>query len=177
MSETPQPHPSDNLPSGYLAAEQLPEHLTVDTELLPWLREPHELTVAKCDIDGGTSFYLASVVGSHRRLIAAAEGMTDDQKQITDNMFYSRIAGFVQNGHAPNVDTLPKPATDFPIHVMRNKGGQRAYFGIPLLPLKPGEQPVPVVLRLGVCDKNKQGEVMKVLTDASKREQMRKKSK
>lgn len=155
------------LPSGFLHAEQLQETLTVDSSVLPWLTEPLELHVARCVIEGGKEFLLASAISSHRRLVAAAEGMTDSQKQITDNMFYSRIASFIEGGYARTVEAMPEPSTPFPINVMRNKGGQRVYFGVPTLSIA-GQEPQPVVMRLAVCDKNKQGEVMKVLSGASK---------
>lgn len=157
-----------NLPSGYISAEQLQANAFVDQRALPWLDEPYGLSIANCGIEGGKTFLVASAIGSHPRLIAAAEGMTDKQRHITDNMFYARIASYIESGYASNVETLPKAVTTFPIHVMRNNGGQRVYFGVPRLDIAGDD--VPVVLRLAVCDKNKQSEVMKVLSASSPRE-------
>lgn len=155
-----------NLPPGILASEQVIPAYTVDESVLPWVEDLYSFSIARCDVGDNTEFLLGSVIDSSKRLRQAAEGMTEHQRGITDNMFYSRIAGFIQGGQASNVDTLPSSATPFPIHVMRNQGGQRVYFGVPRLQLVEGEDPQPVVIRLAVCDKNKQVLVMRVLSGA-----------
>ncbi len=167
----------ENLPSGYLSSEQLDAHPVIDSQTLPWLKEPMELSIAKVTVEGGDSYLMASAVSSHKRLVEAAQGLTDHQRQITDNMFYSRLPSFIKNNFANNVETLVKMNAPFPVHVMRNKGGQRVYFGMPLITLEEGQEPEPVILRLAVSDKNKQGEVMKVLSAGSESEKRMHKSK
>jgi hypothetical protein len=161
------PQPESNLPSGYKSAEWLPKPIKLDENVLPWLKSPLEISVSRCELDSGTSFYVASAISSHDDLVEAAKAMTKKQKHITDNMFYSRLAGYVENHASGNVETFPRPSTPFAIHVMRNNGGQRVYFGEPKLKVPGEEEPVSVFLRLATCDKNGQGDIFKVLTGAS----------
>lgn len=122
-------------------------------------------------------FLLASAVGTSDKLIEAANGMTKQQRENADNMFYSRIPEVVCRGYSPNVETLPSPVTKFSIHVMRNKGGQRVYFARVMLGIPEEQVTGPTILRLAVCDKNKQALVMSVLSGFSDRQKQRKLSK
>lgn len=167
LRETP------NLPSGYRSVEQLPQPARIDGTVLPWLRDVYDLSLAHCELDNGASFLLASAVGTHPDLVKAAEAMNDHEQRSTNNMFYSRLASFVDSGHSPQVETLPEPSTPFPVRVMRNKSGQRVYFAVPRLVVpstveRPQPSEEPVVIRLGACDKNKQKLVVPVLTKIDK---------
>lgn len=166
-----------NTPSGYESSHGLQERATVDGNTLPWLDRPQELSVSQCTLQSGETFLLASAVGTSPRLVEAANAMTDSQRQNVDNMFYSRIPTVVSKGYSPSVGSIPTPVTDFPIHVMRNKGGQRVYFARVNLGLKEEQTSGPTVVRLAVCDKNKQGVVMSVLSTANDRQNRRKMSK
>lgn len=180
MPEPIEQAPRPNLPDGIRHAEQLRQGVTVGPETLPWVQKgAYEMSITKVTAEDGTEFLLGSAVDSHPRLQKAAEAMDDHQRGITDNMFYSRIAGFVDKGFSTAIETVPKESTNFPIHVMRNKGGQRVYFGVPRINIDPSTPDVkePVVIRLGVCDKNKQGETLKVLSGASEKENRKKMSK
>jgi hypothetical protein len=170
-----QPTLNPNLPSGFLHVESYPEAALVSDDQLPWLDGSAKLSLASCEVQNGQTFLLANAVGTHPNLIAAAESMNGQQQKSVNNMFYSRIQSFVENGHAPNVETMNNQATEFPIHVMRNKSGQRVYFGLATLQGESGSS-LPVVIRLGACDKNKQGLVMSVLADISGNSQRRKSS-
>lgn len=163
------------LPSGYLAVEQLAERPVVDAQMLPWLSGPVDLGVTRCTLANGETFLLASAVGTSPKLVSAAESMTDHQKRIADNMFYSRLPTFIMNGHANNVETMASPSTPFPIKIVRNPGGQRVYFGV--IGLSVGRAPERTVIRLGVCDKNRQAAVLAVLSRKNDRENRRKLSK
>jgi hypothetical protein len=164
------------MPSGYESSMTLPEQALIDQEVLPWLDGPVPITVGEFRLQTGEEFKLASVIGTHPKLVEAAEGMTENQKRHTDSMFYARIPTVVSQGYSPNVETLPQPATDFPIYVMRNNAGQRVYFARTRIDLDKGEVE-PVVLRLAACDKNRQSLVMDVLSAASSRQRQRKMSK
>lgn len=156
------------LPPGVQSSELYRDHFELDSTTLPWLHEPYDVSIVRCVVSDDTNYLLASAVGSHRKLEEAANGLTPHQSGVVNNMFYSRLAAFAQHGNAVStIDTLPNPATPFPIRVMRNQGGQRAYFGVPLLPVGESGALLPVVLRLGVCDKNKQTLVMPVLADVT----------
>lgn len=160
-----------NMPPGIISSEMLPGRFELPEGTLPWVDGPYEVSIARCDTGDDTSYLLASVVGSHKQLEGAAEAMTDKQSRNANNMFSSRLAGYMQHGQAPGVDLLPKPVTDFNIHVMRNNGGQRVFFGITEVAINDGEPPQPVVLRLAACDMNRQSQVIRVLTTASANEQ------
>lgn len=116
-------------------------------------------------------FLFASAVGTSDKLVEAAEAMHDGQKRSADNMFWSRIGGFIANGYHPKVETLPEPVTDTPIHVMRSPAGQRVYFAVK--DLADGKK---LVIRLAVCDKNKQSLVMRVISAAGQRKQQKMRS-
>ena len=172
-----QVNPTISMPSGYESSHGLQERATVDGNTLPWLNQPQELAVSQCTLQSGETFLLASAVGTSPKLVEAANGMTDKQRQNTDNMFYSRIPAVVSKGYSPSIEIMPSPVTDFPIHVMRNKGGQRVFFARVNLGL-PEEQTLgPTIVRLAVCDKNKQSLVVSVLCSASDKTQRWKMSK
>lgn len=154
-------------PSGYESSHGLQERATVDSNTLPWLDQPQELAVSQCTLQSGETFLLASAVGTSPKLVEAANGMTDKQRHNTDNMFYSRIPSIVSKGYSPSIEIMPSPVTDFPIHVMRNKGGQRVYFTRVNLGLPEEQASGPTIVRLAVCDKNKQSVVVSVLSSAS----------
>ncbi|HEV7453820.1 MAG TPA: hypothetical protein VGO07_01020, partial [Candidatus Saccharimonadales bacterium] len=103
-----------SIPSGYEAAWQLPETALIGGDTLPWMDQSAELKIAHIALQGGNEFFLASAVGTHDKLVEAADGLSRQQQQNADNMFYSRLPGFIENGHAPNIETLPKPSTDSP---------------------------------------------------------------
>jgi hypothetical protein len=155
-----------DLPSGYNRVEQYPVTAQVDSETLPWLQEPTDLTLARCTLDSGESFLMANVVGTNDRLIQAAKGLSEQQTKNVNNMFYSRLPQYVSEGHSPAVDTMVDVVTPFPIKVMRNNGGQRVYFGVTQLQLADGDTR-PVLLRIGACDKNKQALVIKTIANGS----------
>lgn len=152
------------------ASEMAAKPVVLGTEDLPWLNEPVELTAAAVTMKDETCppFLVASALGTSDRLVDAAQGMTEGQRENTDNMFWSRIGNFVKDGYHPRIETMPKPSTEEPIHVMRNNGGQRVYFTF-----RKTDEGMPVVVRLAVCDKNKQKQVMKMLSGATDKENRR----
>lgn len=175
MSVEQQPT-TPQLPSGFEAVRALQEYALVDETVLPWVDGQVELSLAECRLANGESFILANAVGTHPKLVAAAEAMTDQQQTNVNNMFYSRIQTYVEQGYAPNIESMPAPGTGFPIKVMRNQGGQRVYFGMTNLLLTSGETR-PVVMRLAACDKNKQSSVTSVLTGLSDKAMRRRNTK
>jgi hypothetical protein len=166
-----------NMPSGYEDSVSLEQTVLVDGNILPWLNRPYDLKVAECTLQSGEKFLLSSAVGTSPKLVEAAHAMTDSQLKITDNMFYSRIPTVISQGYSPSVETMPSTSTDFPIGVMRNKGGQRVYFARVNLGIPQEQAYGPTIVRLGVCDKNKQENVMSVLSGSSYRQMRRKMSK
>jgi hypothetical protein len=150
-----------NLPSGYERVEQLSEKIAVGPDVLHWVNEPQELSVAKCTMSTGQEFYLANAVGTNSKLIEAADSLTEHQQRNVNNMFYSRLPGFMENFYSSGVDTKPSRSTELPLYVTRNKAGQRVYFSTPEVQVE-GE-PTRIALRLAACDKNKQWQVLKVL--------------
>jgi len=146
------------------ASEGLGSPLQVSTTEMPWLTHETELSAAVVTMKDETcpQFIVASAIGTDDRLVDAARGMTDGQRTNTDNMFWSRIGGFVRDGYHSRIETMPDTSTEHPVHVMRNNGGQRVYFTT-----RREDNGMLAVVRLAACDKNKQGKVMKVLSSAS----------
>ncbi len=125
-----------------------------------------ELIPALCEAQGGVSFYLASAIGTHPKLIRAANRLNSHQQANVDNMMYSRLPPFVQNHCSSLVEIVHNASTPFPIHVMRNQGGQRVYFSGVNLPTSEGGT-VSTILRLGVCDKSDQELVSSLLAQGN----------
>lgn len=167
MGEIPTQNP--NLPSGFISVEQYPESAIITPDILPWVKEPMTVGVVQCEIQGGHTFLLASAVGTHQRLINAAEALPPQGQKNANNMFYSRLQGFIADGHAPQVETLKGPATDFPIHVMRTGYGTRVYFAKTNVPGENGST-LPLYMRISACDKTTQPGVLKVISGLSARE-------
>ena len=164
------------LPSGYEASRQIPETGAITPEQLPWLDGPMDLSIAEVTLQSGDTFYLASAIGGNKDLVQAAEGMTDHQRRITDNMFYSRLPEYVQNGFTQAADSVPDPPTDTPILAFKNKGGQRVYFTTLTVALKGTHDPetgrereVKIITRLAACDKNRQSLVVRHLSGSKSR--------
>jgi hypothetical protein len=161
---------SPNLPSGYESSESLNRDVRIDGDTLPWLSEPYNVSLSRCTLQTGETFLIASVIGTNPKLIEAANGMNEGQQRNTDNMLYSRIPTFLSQGYSPAVETMPDPITNFPIGVMRNKGGQRVYFARIRLGVPEEDISGPTIIKLAVCDKNKQAKVMSALSGMSTRQ-------
>jgi hypothetical protein len=148
------------------ASEQAAQPITLGSEDLPWLDSPVELSAALVTMEDTTCppFLVASAIRASDKLVDAANGMTKGQRENTDNMFWSRIGGFVRDGYHSRIETMPEPATKEPIYVMRNNGGQRVYFAS-----RRAEDGTQTIIRLAACDKNKQGRVMNVISGARER--------
>ncbi len=165
---------SYNLPSGYAGTKQLDKSVVLGKDILPWLSGPdYKVTVVDCSLQSGRHFLIASAVGSHPSLIEAATSLDKVQNNSVNNMFYSRIPEIIEKGYSPSVDSIPSPVTTYDLKVMRNPAGQRVYFARLLIGASLENQYGPTIVRLAVCDKNKQAKVMKVLSDMSEGEQRR----
>lgn len=158
------------IPSGYESVVAVAPS-QIGKEYLPWTDDRAELATVRCTLQGGKSFLLASAIGTHEGLASVANEMTYQQSENCNNMFYSRIAGFVENGyHASNVDTMSDASPAMAVHVLRNKGGQRVYFGVISTP----DSEERLLVKLAVCDKNMQSKVMRVFSSLRGRAQNRK---
>lgn len=153
-----------------IAASERGPSVALDSEVLPWLDGPVELTSALITMKDRECppFLVASAIGTSDQLTHAAEAMTPNQRVNTDNMFWSRVGNFVRDGYHPKVETMPKSSTEDPIHIMRNNGGQRVYFM-----LRTTDKGMPTIIRLAACDKNRQKFAMKVLSGAKDKERQR----
>lgn len=153
------------------AAERVSGPVRFTNEDLPWINDSVDLNAALVTPKDKTcpQFIFASAVGTHRKLVEAADALTEGQQQNVDNMFWSRIGPLLRDGYSPLVDTVPNPRTNAPMFVTKNEGGQRVYFGI-----SRSENGLPLVVRFGVCDKNKQDSAISVLSGYSRKEQKRK---
>lgn len=135
--------------------------ITIDRREIPWfVSETEDVQLKRRTLTDGTEFFLASVIRG-RKLEDAANQLDRHRKQITDNLFNSALPDFIR-GHNTNVRSVDGPITRKPIHVVGNPGGQRVYF------MRFGSiEGLPIILRLAVCDKARQSEVLSVLTGTS----------
>lgn len=162
-----------NLPSGYQRVEQLDTPSLLTPDHLPWLQTDQEFSTVRCTLTSGKSFLLASAVGTHKDLISAAANMNDHQDRNTNNMFYSRVAGFVENNYTPSaqVNTITD-TSGIPTYCLRNAGGQRAYFGVVKAPHSDDR----LIVKIAMCDKEHQGKVMRVIADSQSAKKSRHKA-
>lgn len=155
-----------HLPSGYSRVEQLETTSQITERELPWLSQGVQLSTVRCTLNSGNTFLLASAVSTHRALVEAADRMNAQQDRNTNNMFYSRIAGFVENNFTPSaqVNTFPE-MTGLPTFCLRNEGGQRVYFSV----LSNPQTSERLIIKLAACDKENQHRVLKVIDTKSSR--------
>lgn len=126
---------------------------------------------------GGVEFFLGSAVRG-KILTGAADALDTQRTKNAHNMFYSRLPAFVENQEgAKKLDYQITEDTD--IFYFGNEGGQRVYF-IMLPQIRVVERKLfnpfvtetleaPCIVKIAVCDKNLEQQVLGVLTKQSKR--------
>lgn len=154
---------SQNLPSGIRNAEKSGIFTEIDRKTLPWLDEAVKSELTRITLATGEKFYLGSAI-REKALTAAANALGEHYRKLTDNLFYSHLPEFVIKGYSPTVKQLVNSRTDAPTYYCANKGGQRVYFI-----RQPDIKDLPCIVRVAVCDKNKQEDVLSVLTTQNRK--------
>lgn len=154
------------IPSGY---REVSHGLTAEVgpELIPWLEGPRPITLARFVPQGGREFYLGHAV-SGKKLLRAAQRLDEHRSTLVDNMFYAALPEYVSTGHSPAVRNVVNSIGYRRINYFANPGGQRVYF-MRMDDLLGPENKSPVIVKVAVCDKSDQVEVLSVLTDRSRK--------
>lgn len=155
---------SRGLPSGFKEVRMSELSLSLASSDLPWLgqaslqRPLAEITLA--GNDGQKFLYGSAILG--KDLVGAADQLDKHRSGITNNLFYSHLPEFIKSGTHPYIKMVHDASTERPIYNIYNKGGQRVYF------MRFDKlQGMPVILRVAVCDKDRQAQVLGVLTTQS----------
>lgn len=154
------------IPSGY---REVSHGLTAEVgpEQIPWMEGQRQITLARFVPQGGREFYLGHAV-SGKKLLRAAQRLDEHRSTLVDNMFYAALPGYVSTGHSPAVRNVVNSIGDRRINYFANPGGQRVYF-MRMDDLLGPENKSPVIVKVAVCDKSDQVEVLSVLTDRSRK--------
>lgn len=131
-------------------------------EDLPWLDQQEvRVSLGKISLPGGISFFYGDMVYG-KKLTEAKSQLDEHRKRIADNLLFSHLPGFVRDGYHPYIKQVDGRVTHRPIYNVYNKGGQRVYFmRFDTL------QGIPVIIRIAVCDKAREDEVLSVITSRS----------
>lgn len=135
--------------------------LTLTRGELPWLpTEFKEVNLVKVKY-GNVETFLGSEI-SNRDLIDAANQLDLHRSEIANNMLHTHLPQFIE-GFNPHVKALDNTRTKQPIFYLSNAGGQRIYFM-----RFDNKEGIPVIVKVAVCDKATQANVLLVLTTDSK---------
>lgn len=150
------------IPSGY---REVSHGLTAEVgpEQIPWMDGQRQITLARFVPQGGREFYLGHAV-SGKKLLRAAQRLDEHRSTLVDNMFYASLPQYAETGYSPAVRTVLNSVGERRINYFANPGGQRVYFMRMDDVLGPDNK-TPVIVKVAVCDKSDQVEVLTVLTN------------
>ncbi|MBI2314802.1 hypothetical protein HYU93_01965 [Candidatus Daviesbacteria bacterium] len=161
----PKHHP---LPDGFRKVVPDMVKLPLTIGKIPWLKEGNggtgngdttiSLALVTLSDTGNRQFYLGSYI-RHRVLLEATENLTGEQSDSVNQLFYSCLPDIVRNNYNPKVKTVENPHGGVSIFYRGNRAGQRAYFM-----RFDSINGLPVIVKVAVCDKERQGLVLSVLT-------------
>jgi dipeptidyl aminopeptidase/acylaminoacyl peptidase len=153
------------IPSGY---QEVSHGLTaqIGPEQIPWLEGQRQITLARFVPQGGREFYLGHAV-SGKKLLRAAEKLGPYRSSLIDNMFYASLPQYTETGFSPAVRSIVNPVGDRRINYFANPGGQRVYF-IRMDDLLGPENKTPVIVKVAVCDKTDQLDVLTTITEGNR---------
>ena len=154
---------SKALPSGFKEVRRSGQILVISQEDLPWLGQ-QSLAVSLAEITlvgGGEKFLYGSAIYG-KDLVDAAGQLDEQRSTVANQLFYSHLPEFIRKGCHPYIKGVDSRLTDRPIYNVYNRGGQRVYFmRFDRL------QGLPVIIRIAVCDKAREIQVLGVITGSS----------
>ncbi len=129
---------------------------------LPWLdQQEAELSLDKITFVEGVRFFYGNIIYG-KKLTEAANQLDEHRKEIADNLLSSHLPGFIKDGHHPYIKQVDGRITERPIYNVYNHGGQRVYF------MRFDKlQDIPIIIRIAVCDKAREDEVLSIITNRS----------
>jgi hypothetical protein len=149
------------IPSGY---QEVSHGLTaqIGPEQIPWLEGQRQITLARFVPQGGREFYLGHAV-SGKKLIKAAQKLDEHRSSLIDNMLYASLPPYTETGFSPVIRGVVDTVGGLRINYLANPGGQRVYF-MRMDDILGSENKTPVIVKVAVCDKTDQADVLSVLT-------------
>lgn len=155
---------AQGLPSGFEKVRRSEQQLVVDKKDLPWLDgESLSISLAEITLAGSDRqrfFYGSAILG--KELLEAANQLDEHRSRIANNLLYSHLPEFIRSNNHPYIKLVHDPVTERPIYNVYNKGGQRVYF------MRFDKlQGIPVIIRVAVCDKDRQAQVLRVISTRS----------
>ncbi len=143
------------LPYGIINVEKTDYAINLTEETFPWLnsndlQSPSYLQLAT--FSNGKQAYIGSAVRG--KLINLAEKANQSSgRQDLNRIFYKGILHFLENNNK-GFDTLQYPNSDQSIYYIKHDA-LRIYF-IRMQDIKFGDKNLPVLVKIGICQKNDQ---------------------
>lgn len=144
-------------------AERVDNKVRLQKSEVPWLPEVYyETHLVRMRI--GTSQFLFGSAIRGRALVDAANQLDTHRSQICNNMIYTHVPSYAE-GYNPHVRLVKNPRAKFPTFEIDNPGGQRVFF----MRLANSFDNLPVIVKIAVCDKAKEQQVLATITTDSKK--------
>lgn len=135
------------------------ETLTLTPDTIPWIREARVVNLARVTLESGNAFLLGNMIEGDLKI--AANALDKHRSEICNNLFYTNIPDVIDQQYSETVSVLTNHRTRDRIYYMGNPGGQRVYF------MRFSQGDTPVILRIAVCDKAQQLDVLRVISNDS----------
>jgi len=130
---------------------------------VPWLPEEYyEAHLVRMRV-GSSQFLFGSAIRS-QKLIDAANQLDAHRSQICNNLIYTHVPSYA-DGYNPHIKLVKKSRAIFPTFEIGNKGGQRVFF----MRLADNLDNMPVIVKIAVCDKAQEKQVLATITTDSKK--------
>lgn len=165
------------LPSGFKEVVPGVIKLPLTLDKLPWLKEGNRgtdngntdqytvsLALVTLSDTGNRQFYLGSYI-HHPVLLEAALALKEDQSNSVNQLYYSCLPDIVRSDYSPRVKMVKNPRGGVNIYSTGNKAGQRVYFM-----RFDSINGLTVLVKVAVCDKERQDLVFSVLTTRDRKE-------
>lgn len=137
--------------------------ITLSRADLPWLPAENVRVPLVNFAANGREFLFGSEI-SDKDLVKAASHLDAHRSEICNNLLHTHLPEFAE-GYSEHVKVVANHRSRQPIFYAGNKGGQRVYF------MRFGKiDGKPVIVKVAVCDKARQEDVLVVLTGQSRRQ-------
>lgn len=144
-------------------AERTDAKVRLQKSEVPWLPgEYYEAHLTRMRI-GSSQFLFGSAIRG-RALVDAANQLDTHRSQICNNLIDTHVPSYV-GGFNPHVRLVRNSRARFPTFEIGNKGGQRVFF----IRLADSFDNLPVIVKVAVCDKARENQVLSTITTDSKK--------
>lgn len=159
------------LPLGYETVRQSDEKVSVTRKNFPWIPSDTHVRLTEISLNSGKKYFLGSLLRGKQILKAAIKlaKQTVWSDQSNDD-FYKEIKALIDSGndYSPNIVTLRNPRGNRAIYYVKNDH-VRVYFArmdpLRVASVNGQKIDIPVIIKLAVCHKNYQKEVLSVISN------------